>query len=134
MFEMLLGHLIGDYLLQNNLLALNKHRYNLFGWIACFVHCCFYTTAVIIMMADFRFLWIIIVFLSHFLIDKFGVAEKYLKLVRGRSLVEFIQTKNNYNFTPFVMVQAGISAFVYVVCDNTMHLLVMYVGYNFIGK
>src|SRR3990172_4273271 len=104
MFEMLLGHLIGDYLLQNNALALNKHRYDYDGWIACWLHCFLYTLAVCTMMRDFRWQWMLIVFLSHFIIDKFNIAEKYLKLVRGRSLEEFILCKDNYHFTPYVMV------------------------------
>ena len=32
---MLLGHLVGDYLLQNNYMALNKGRNDLIGWFAC---------------------------------------------------------------------------------------------------
>lgn len=40
MFEMLLGHLVGDYLVQNDWMALNKSKNNLTGWLQPYIVCC----------------------------------------------------------------------------------------------
>ena len=43
MFEMLIGHLVGDYLLQNDWMAENKAKHKGLGWLTCAVHCLLYT-------------------------------------------------------------------------------------------
>lgn len=128
--EIVLGHLVGDYLLQNNWMAINKGRYDTLGWLTCFVHCMLYTLAVCLITWTFTWQWMLLVFCSHFFIDKFGLAEKYLKLVKGRSLKNFLD--RNYIMTevlPITTIDAGFTTFVYVVADNTMHLLLMYYGW-----
>lgn len=66
MFQLLLGHLVGDYLLQNQWMALNKTKYTLIGWTAALVHCILYTLAVCTVMQVFDWYWMIVVFLTHF--------------------------------------------------------------------
>jgi len=61
MFEMLLGHLVGDYLLQNNWMALGKSKYNGMGWLTCTVHCVLYTLAVCFIMQNWSIVWVGIV-------------------------------------------------------------------------
>ena len=126
MFEMLLGHFVGDYLLQNNWMALKKSDNTGLGWAACIVHCLLYTSAVCVLMWEWNPLWITAVFLSHFVIDKFGIAESYLKIINGRSLRRFITEPVNQTYSPTVALQSGFYVFVYVVVDNTMHILLMY--------
>jgi preprotein translocase subunit SecY len=126
--KILLGHLIGDYLLQNNWMALNKSKHKGLGWFTCFVHCLLYTFAVCLTTWNFTILWIALVFLSHFLIDKFGIAEFYLKTINGRSIEKFMNNKENETYTPQVGLRAGLVILVYVVCDNTMHLTIMFYG------
>ncbi len=126
MFEMLLGHFIGDYLLQNNWMALKKMDNTGLGWLACIVHCLIYTLAVCLLMWEWNILWMTAVFLSHFFIDKFGLAEAYLKLINGRSLNRFIADPANKSYSPTVALQSGFYVFVYVVVDNTMHIVLMY--------
>ena len=93
MFEMLLGHMVGDYIFQSNWMALNKSKHNGLGWLSCFVHCSLYTISVCIIMSNKDLSWVITVFLSHFILDKFGLPEKYLKLINGRSLEMFMNNK-----------------------------------------
>jgi hypothetical protein len=132
-FQMLLGHLVGDYLLQNNWMAFNKSRYNKIGWLTAVVHCLLYTFAVCLFMWKFAPLWIVAVFLSHFLIDKFGVAEWYLVHIKGRSLMKYIHAyKNKPKITHFDIIQGGFAAVVYTAVDNTMHLVLMYIAYQLI--
>ena len=126
MFEMLLGHCVGDYLLQNDWMALGKSKHDGLGWLSCTVHCLLYTMAVCVTMWMFYPAWILIVFASHFALDKFGLPEKYLRAVRGRSLGLFLENPENTTYTPHVGLRAGFTTFVYVVADNTMHLLIMW--------
>jgi len=130
MFEILLGHLVGDFLLQNNWLATNKTKYNGLGWATCLIHCYLYTIAVSLFTQNIDVLWIIIVFLSHFIIDKFGIPEKYLKMINGRSLERFINDPENAAYSPYIGLRAGFYILVYTVVDNTMHLVLMYLGWK----
>src|SRR6056297_3501264 len=95
MFEMLLGHLVGDYLLQNDWMALNKTKNNITGWVAAIVHCLIYTLAVTVLMWEFNIYWIIAVFFSHFFIDKFSLAKYYLFYVKGKSFKEIFELSDN---------------------------------------
>lgn len=132
MFGMLLGHFVGDYLLQNNWIALNKHRFDCLGWLTCTVHCLLYTSAVCYYMKEWDIYWILCVFLSHFIIDKFGLPELYLQLIRGRSLKRFIKNPVNHSWTTQVGLYCGFSSAVYMVVDNTMHIVLMYEIYPLI--
>ena len=132
MFEMLLGHLVGDYLLQNNWMALGKGKHNGLGWLTCIVHCLLYSFAVCLLMWEWTALWFAIVFLSHFVIDKFGLPEKYLKTINGRSLERFMSDSENQKYTPHIGLRAGFAVLVYTVVDNTMHLLIMWGAWRWI--
>jgi len=142
MFELLLGHLAGDYLLQNEYLALNKSKNSLNGWMAAFVHCILYTLAVCLFMWNFDWYWIVAVFFSHFFIDKFNLTEYYLKLIKGRSLKDFVNKDYipphyfvaipNKKVNRYDILQGGFSALVYTITDNTMHLILMWGAYNII--
>lgn len=140
MFELVLGHLVGDYLLQNEWMALNKSKNSLKGWMAALVHCILYTLAVCLFMWNFDLIWILVVFMSHFPIDKFSLAEKYLKHIKGKSLKDFVNKdyKPPYHFeiipemklNRYNVLEGSFSAVVYTVTDNTMHLILMWGAYN----
>ena len=130
MFEMLLGHLVGDYLLQNNWMALSKSKHSGLGFFTCVVHCVLYTIAVCTIMWVWDINWVIAVFLSHFVIDKYGIPEMYLKFINGRSLQSFLDNPENKEYTPYIGLRSGFYIFVYVVVDNTMHLLLMYYAWK----
>jgi hypothetical protein len=137
MFEMLLGHLTGDYLLQNQFMALNKSKNTFNGWFAAIVHCILYTFAVCLFMWNFQPIWIFVVFCSHFFIDKFGFAEIYMKYVKGNGLRDYINEANrnsNYqnNDVGQDMITGGFKAVVYTLTDNTMHLILMWGAYKLI--
>jgi len=132
MFEMLLGHLVGDYLLQNNWMAIGKTKHNGIGWLACTVHCFLYSLAVCLLMWQWTMAWFAVVFLSHFVLDKFGLPEKYLKLINGRSLERFMNNQENKQYTPYIGLRAGFTVFVYVVVDNSMHLLIMWAAWHWL--
>ncbi len=117
MFEnIILGHLVGDYLLQNKTMMLRKTEKGFAGYLWCTIHCLVYTATVCL------FLWtanpwvILAVFLSHWPIDKWSLGWKWMKLIRGRDPLD-----NN----PINMVFCAI---VYVVVDNTWHILLIWLA------
>jgi len=130
---LVLGHLTGDYLLQNKWMAMNKNG----NWFTCVVHCCLYTAAVALftapVMSHFP-LWIPVIFLTHFPIDYWGLADKWLDFINGRSLRDFFENGHR-NIPPadsfakeenYQILRGGFTSVVYTMTDNTMHLILMY--------
>ena len=130
---MLFGHLCGDYLFQNHYMALNKSKNTLNGWFAAIIHCLIYTLAVCTFMWNFDVKWIIIVFFSHFFIDKFALGEHWMHYIKGYGLKDFIGKDNaNANLTRNDIIEGGFMTLIYAVTDNTMHLIIMFGAYKLI--
>ena len=147
MFEMLLGHLTGDYLFQNEWMAMNKAKNTLNGWLAATVHCVIYTLAICLFMQNFDWSWIGVVFLTHFPIDKFRLAEHYMHFIKGKGMrdyvnkdnpppMERIPTKKDVNarapINRYDILEGGFTSLVYSVTDNAMHLILMWGAYQII--
>ncbi len=129
--RMLFSHLIGDYLLQNNWMALNKKK----KWIPCLVHCAIYSITVVLFLLpeilSFSFavatLVVIGVFLSHLILDKTPIIEKWLHFIGGRSYkraIEFAKDKRNADIEKQFYI--SYTALVQTIADNTIHLLIIY--------
>jgi len=113
MFELLLGHILGDYFFQTHWMAQNKTKPD--GFDACFQHCLIYTFCVMgclafVLPANLILYAFVGIFLSHWFIDRYGLAYKYMQLKGGPDF--------DNPFAPII----------YVVIDNTSHILLMY-GY-----
>jgi len=108
----LIGHLVGDYLLQNDWMALNKKTFTLKGWLACSIHCLLYTLAVCLFTGwwDARFL---LVFITHFALDKTMVVVYYMNFTG--SFKRIISDKNNPS-----------AIWAYAIVDNTFHLVTLF--------
>lgn len=67
---LLLGHLVGDYLLQNTWMAMNKAN----KWIPLLTHCVLYTLSLVAAMVvggfSLSYLAIAVIFVSHVFLDK----------------------------------------------------------------
>ncbi len=136
MFEMLLGHLAGDYLLQTEWMALNKSKNTKTGWLAALIHCLLYTFAVCVFMWNFQLIWIVVVFLTHFPIDKFALAEKYMHYFKGKGMKDFVkkdELKHGLHvpkYNRYDMLEGGFTSVVYTITDNSMHLILMWGAYK----
>jgi hypothetical protein len=143
MFQLLLGHLAGDFLLQNEWMALNKAKNTKTGWLAALVHCILYTLAVCLFMWNFDWYWMIAVFLTHFPIDKFGLAEIYMHYIKGKGMKDYVH-KHDWSqnlvtlkqdvppLNRYDMLEGGFTAIVYTITDNSMHLILMWGLYQII--
>lgn len=130
---LILGHLIGDYLLQNKWMAMNKTGST---W-KCAIHCLIYTLAVTATTwpAIHNVFWSLLIFVSHFIVDRWSLADKWLDLINGRSLRDFLvngkkEIPPDYDFENYHALRGGFTALVYAVADNTLHLVTMYYGYK----
>ena len=133
--KLILGHLIGDFVLQNKWMAYRKGT----NYFPCLVHCLIYTLSVCL-LTSFNPAWATIVFISHFPIDKWSIADKWLKLINGRSLKDYfdngslnIPVQNNPQFTHYLILRGSFTGIVYTVVDNTLHLMLMLLGAYFLG-
>lgn len=119
--RIILGHLAGDYLLQNRTMALKKSDKGLAGFLWCTWHCLIYTACVCLFLWNFQPLLIGLVFLSHWPIDRWQLAAKWLKLIRGRDFYQAYRSIEKYR-----EIDLAFSCYVYAVVDNTWHLIILW--------
>jgi hypothetical protein len=136
---LLFGHLIGDYFLQSLWMALNKKK----GFDPLFLHCITYTGVVVFSTLPFFIIpvniplssflitvWILIVFVSHVLLDGTNIVNKWLHTIESRSYERTQKMLEDENLTDVEKMYAvAYTAIVQTVVDNTAHLAFMYLGY-----
>lgn len=109
----LLFHLWGDYLTQNSWMANKKVLNTKEGYLACLIHCILYTIPFIFIASPNA---LIVIFVTHFLIDKFRLAK-------------YINQFKNWSFTgsgfPDTM-PAFLSVWLIFILDNVMHVTINY--------
>jgi len=114
-----LFHLWGDYIFQTHWMALNKTKNTLVGWLACLTHCVIYTI-------PFAFIGslnaVLIIFITHFLIDKFRLAIYLVRL-------------KNSSFTPSGFPESTpdyLSFWLLIITDNTLHVTINYLSLTYL--
>lgn len=78
--DYLIGHLVGDYLLQTDYQAQNKKKPGLKGLFACVIHCLLWTISVLIFTGWNTWLIAVLVFLSHIVLDRTYIIPWFLKI------------------------------------------------------
>ena len=78
----IIGHLVGDYLLQNDFLAQEKKRDS----FVCALHCFTYTVSVLAFSGwwQAKIGWELVamaIFIPHFLIDRWGFVPWYMRKI-----------------------------------------------------
>ncbi|KQX67245.1 MULTISPECIES: DUF3307 domain-containing protein [unclassified Paenibacillus] len=106
---LLIGHLIGDYLLQTDKQAIRKNT----QWIPLIVHCAVYTIVLLILMylllGIFNWTMIFIIFFTHVIIDKGEIVSWWARKVKG------IEDVSKETIRPVLMA-----------IDQTFHLIVIF--------
>lgn len=154
--SLLLGHLLGDYVFQNTWMASRKGA----KYLPCVVHCLIYTFCVVA-MTSWSPWWALVVFLSHFPIDKYSLADKWMKATKSRSLEVFLE--KGHEGTPFeyeedtpgfhgiqgfyeekelnkhknenyIILRGGFTTFAYAIVDNTFHFILMLLGAMYLKR
>jgi len=125
--KIILGHLVGDYLLQPKKMAILKQTKGLNGLVWCLIHCLIYTLVICLFTSTIEPIKVILIFISHFPIDRWSLAGKWLKLIKGRSFMEAYQSEEKLR-----EVDLAFSAIVYVIVDNAFHVLLMWAIFNYL--
>lgn len=123
----LLGHLVGDYLLQSKHMALHKSAPGWPGIMTCTFHVALYTIAVCAFWWTINPLVVALVFIPHFVIDRWSLASLWLKLIRGRTFEAAFSSRDTYR-----EFDIAFTSIVYTVTDNTMHLLCLWLVIMFV--
>lgn len=119
--RLLLGHLFGDYMFQTKKMALTKSEKGPKGAITCAFHSAVYSFTVMAFLWKFSVLIFALVFLSHYPIDRWGLASKWLDFIKGRSFIRAYVSKEAYR-----EIDLSFSCIVYTVVDNTMHFFLLW--------
>jgi hypothetical protein len=110
MMGILVGHMVGDYLVQNDWIASRKASST---W-ACLLHCLLYTLAMAGALWASGMTWPLwawgVIFGSHFAFDRFGLARWMMVHVTGQR----------------AFATGPLSPWSIIVVDNTWHLVCAY--------
>jgi len=119
--RMLLGHLAGDYLLQSQKMAIQKSAKGWRGWMWCLVHCALYAGAVCLFCWNVSPMLFVLVFIPHFVIDRWSLADYWLRFIGGRTLLAAHTSTSAYR-----EIEIAFACLVYAVADNTLHLICLW--------
>jgi Protein of unknown function (DUF3307) len=111
MISALVGHLVGDYLLQNDYLALNKKK----STSACAIHCAIWT-ACVVMFAWWPWWTAIPLFVTHFIQDRTQVINWWMDFAGQKQF------------------RTGACApWSVIVVDNVWHVLTIWILWKVVG-
>jgi hypothetical protein len=108
----LILHALGDYITQNDWVALNKKKLSLKGELACQIHCITYWQAVLA------------IYISHYIIDRTNVIGWFIAIRNGTFNVA------NFGFgqeRPFV-----ITFWLYIITDNIFHIICNFLALKYL--
>jgi len=125
----IMGHMVGDYILQNQWLALNKSKPGRLGALACTIHVLLYTAVVSLFTGLHGLLFLALVAVPHWIIDRYSLGWPLLKW------------KNRHDQRDLWKIQDGtianvwriaFAAPVYIANDNTLHFLCLWILLRFV--
>lgn len=118
-------HLLGDFFLQNDEMAVNKSKYTTHGYLMCTIHCMFYSIPFGLYYHNAGVYGF--VFFTHWFIDKFGLAEYVTRTINWNwdknSLFGFQKDRPHF-----------VTVWIHTIRDNSMHIFCNYlIIKHFIG-
>lgn len=117
----LLGHLIGDFLLQPKVWALRKSEPSRMGFGYCTLHVAVYTLAMCTTLNAFSFTAVVSVFIPHWLIDRYSFANVWLSWIKGRTFQAAFNSKDRYR-----EFDVAFTSIVYTVVDSSFHIICLW--------
>lgn len=117
----LIFHLIGDYIIQNDWMALNKKKRSLKGELACQIHCITYSLPFLFIGS-----WqaVLAIYISHYIIDRTNLVAWFIAYRNGVGDIV------NFGFSherPF-----AISIWLFIITDNIFHIICNYLALRFL--
>lgn len=117
--KILFAHFAADYLFQTRAGAINKSVKGMGGLISCLLHCAIYVASFCLFFQRANALFVLVIFCSHFFIDRYSLAYHWLRLTRGRDILNPSDNRD-----------LAFGCIVYVVTDNLMHLMMIYYAFK----
>lgn len=117
----LIFHAIGDYLVQNDWMALNKKKPTWTGFLACQVHCITYSLPFLFIGSPQA---VLAIYLSHYAIDRTNVIAWFLAIRNG------VFHTRNFGFSetrPF-----AITIWLFIITDNIFHIICNYLALRYL--
>lgn len=111
----IIGHLVGDYLLQNDWMALNKKSLGLQGDLACCTHCFIWAMSVVL-FAGWSAGTIIMLFIAHYAQDRTQIIKWWMTKVNRQQ-----------KFTEPPMAPWSL-----IVVDNVWHIVSLWAVWRFL--
>jgi len=110
-------HLIGDYIIQNDWMVLNKKKRSITGWLACQIHCLTYSLPFLFIGS-----WAAVsaIYISHYILDRTNIVAWFIAMKNGVSDID------NFGYSyerPF-----SISIWLLIITDNIFHLIFNYLS------
>lgn len=119
----IIGHLVGDYLLQNDWMALNKKRR---GW-PCAVHCFLWAWAVCL-FAHWGLLPWMVLFVCHFAQDRTEIVRWWMWTIGQR---RFMQC-DAFDMAEMRVVP-GLGPWSVIVVDNVWHMVTLWAVWRWVA-
>lgn len=129
--EQLLAHLVGDFLLQTDWMALKKKNSDWEGRFACLLHCVLYGLPFLMLSRSWNALLVIVV--THFIIDHTHIVPRFIwahNLLTpppvGKVHLPYRECLTNGGYHPSR--PAWIAIWLCIITDNSLHLLINYIA------
>lgn len=141
----LLCHILGDYWLQSDWIALNKSKKT----FPCLVHCFLYTCCFLLLTISWKAL--LFIFVTHFLIDRFPIIIKRLIWLKNHigpkfeyPIFGFCNTTGYFDDSPYNTCKLNternnetprpffITVWLYIISDNFLHLTCNYLALTYL--
>jgi len=116
----LLFHLWGDYITQNHWMSVNKVKNSVRGYLAALIHSIIYTIPFLFIGS---YTACFMIFITHFLIDKYRLAIYLIRLKNWEWSGDFGFPKG----TPI-----WLSVWLMIIIDNIIHITINYLSLNFL--
>jgi hypothetical protein len=120
-----LGHFVGDFLLQNKWMALSKTKKGGVGYAALLVHCVIYALSIAIITWHFEPLFVALVFASHLPLDRWSLATKWLRIIKARTMPDAYRSVSDIR-----EFDIAFAVVIYIIADSTIHLLLLWAIVN----
>lgn len=118
----LIFHGIGDYLIQNDWMALNKKKITWQGELACHLHCITYSLPFLFITT-----WqaVIAIYVTHYIIDRTNIVGWFLAVKNW--------TFNTENFGFAKERPIFLTLWLYIIVDNLFHVILNYLSIKYLG-
>lgn len=133
----MLGHFVGDYLLQNQWMAIGKSHKGFHGHLTCTVHVILYTLSIAIFTSLWSPLFLATVFIPHWLIDRFSLAWYWIDFKNPVSHLKIwdegpVCAKPAPTELQMNVWKVAFAAPVYIMNDNTFHWVCLWLTLKFL--